>query len=66
MAMKRQAIERCPAPVPAPEGESRWHARQDIIQWLEDLSAPKSYVKQNPGVPLLPTRRRRRPLLSST
>jgi hypothetical protein len=23
------------------------HARQDIIQWLEDLSAPKNYVKQN-------------------
>jgi len=66
MAMKRKAIERCPPPVPAPDGESRWHARQDIIQWLEDLSAPKSYVKQNPGVPLLPTRRRRRPLLSST
>ena len=49
MAMKRKAIERCPAPVPTPEGESRWHARQDIIQWLEDLSAPKSYVKQNPA-----------------
>src|SRR5271165_6286024 len=29
--------------------ESRWHARQDIIQWLEDLSAPRSYVKQNPA-----------------
>jgi site-specific recombinase XerD len=51
MAMKRKAIERCPAPVPTPEGESRWHARQDIIQWLEDLSAPKSYVKQNPRRP---------------
>jgi integrase/recombinase XerD len=51
MAMKRKAIERCPPPVPAPEGESRWHARQDIIQWLEDLSAPKSYVKQNPRRP---------------
>ena len=49
MAMKRKAIERCPAPVPTPEGKSRWHARQDIIQWLEDLSAPKSYVKQNPA-----------------
>jgi len=45
MAMKRKAIERCPAPVPTPEGETRWHARQDIIQWLEDLSTPKSYVK---------------------
>jgi hypothetical protein len=41
MAMKRKAIERCPPPVPAPDGESRWHARQDIIQWLEDLSARK-------------------------
>jgi hypothetical protein len=35
--------------------------RQAIIQWLEDLSAQKSYVKQNPGVPLLRTERRRRP-----
>jgi len=51
MAMKRKAIERCPAPVPAPQGESRWHARQDIIQWLKDLSAPKSHVKQNPRRP---------------
>ncbi len=23
------------------------HARQDIIQWPEDLSAPRSYVKHN-------------------
>jgi hypothetical protein len=51
MAMKRKAIERCQPPVPTPEGESRWHARQDIIQWLEDLSAPKSYAKQNPRRP---------------
>jgi hypothetical protein len=51
MAMKRKAIERCQPPVPTLEGESRWHARQDIIQWLEDLSAPKSYVKQNPRRP---------------
>src|SRR5262245_20030134 len=57
MAMKRKAIERCPAPVPTPEGETRWHARQDIIQWLEDLSAPKSYVKQNPRRPTPTTRR---------
>jgi integrase/recombinase XerD len=37
MAMKRKAIERCPPLVPDPEGESRWHANKDIIQWLEDL-----------------------------
>ncbi len=37
MAMKRKAIERCSPPVPVSEGESPWHARQDIIQWLEDL-----------------------------
>jgi integrase len=37
MAMKRKAIERCPPLVPDPEGESRWHASNDIIQWLEDL-----------------------------
>jgi site-specific recombinase XerD len=37
MEMKRKAIERCPSPVPVPDGESRWHARGDIIQWLEDL-----------------------------
>ena len=37
MAMKRKAIERCAPPAPGPEGESRWHASKDIIQWLEDL-----------------------------
>jgi integrase/recombinase XerD len=37
MAMKRKAIERCAPPAPSPEGESRWHASKDIIQWLEDL-----------------------------
>ncbi len=37
MAMKREAIERCPPPVPTPPGDSPWHSRQDIIQWLEDL-----------------------------
>ncbi len=37
MAMKRKAIERCAPPAPSPEGESRWHASEDIIQWLEDL-----------------------------
>jgi integrase/recombinase XerD len=39
MTMKREAIERCapPVPGPGPEGESRWHASKDIIQWLEDL-----------------------------
>jgi len=37
MEMKRAAIERCPPPVSAPSGDSPWHCRQDIIQWLEDL-----------------------------
>ena len=37
MAMKRKAIERCPPLAPDPEGEARWHANKDIIQWLEDL-----------------------------
>ena len=37
MAMKRKAIGRCAPPAPGPEGESRWHASKDIIQWLEDL-----------------------------
>jgi site-specific recombinase XerD len=37
MAMKRKAIESCSPPVPVSDGESPWHARQDIIQWLEDL-----------------------------
>ena len=37
MAMKRKAIDRCAPPAPGPEGESRWHASKDIIQWLEDL-----------------------------
>jgi hypothetical protein len=37
VAMKRKAIERCAPPAPGPEGESRWHASKDIIQWLEDL-----------------------------
>lgn len=37
MEMKRQAIERCSPPVPEPAGDSPWHSRQDIIQWLEDL-----------------------------
>ena len=37
MEMKRRAIERCPALVPTEEGETRWHANQDIIQWLNDL-----------------------------
>ena len=37
MAMKRKTIERCPPLVPDPEGETRWHASKDIIQWLEDL-----------------------------
>lgn len=37
MAMKRKAIERCPPPAPDPQGETRWHASNDIIQWLDDL-----------------------------
>jgi len=37
MAMKREAIERSSPPVPVPTGDSPWHCRQDIIQWLEDL-----------------------------
>jgi hypothetical protein len=42
---------------PAPEGETRWHARHDIIQWLEDLSTPKSYVKpkREHHIPARPT-----------
>ena len=37
MQMKREAIERCTPPVPVPAGDSPWHCREDIIQWLEDL-----------------------------
>lgn len=37
MQMKREAIQRCSPPVPAPAGDSPWRCRQDIIQWLEDL-----------------------------
>jgi integrase/recombinase XerC len=37
MAMKREALERCPPPVPTPIEESPWHSRQDVIQWLDDL-----------------------------
>lgn len=37
MAMKRKAIESYSPLVPASEGQSPWHSRQDIIQWLEDL-----------------------------
>jgi len=37
MAMKREAIERCTPPVPEQTGDSPWHSRQDIIEWLEDL-----------------------------
>ena len=35
MGTKRKAIERCPPLAPDPEGEARWHASKDIIQWLE-------------------------------
>jgi site-specific recombinase XerD len=67
MAMKRKAIERCPPPVPTPEGESPWHARQqDIIQWLEDLSAPKNNVKHNPRRPTSSNQTATAALLSST
>ena len=45
MAMKRKAIERCPPPVPVQDGESRWHASKDIVQWLEDLRVAESYVQ---------------------
>jgi hypothetical protein len=45
MAVKRKAIERCAPPAPGPEGESRWHASKDIIQWLEDLLTTESYVE---------------------
>ena len=37
MAMKREALERCAPPVPSPPGDSPWHTREDIVQWLEDL-----------------------------
>jgi site-specific recombinase XerD len=37
MAMKREALERCSPPVPTQPGDSPWHSRQDIVQWLEDL-----------------------------
>ena len=66
MAIKRKAIERCPPPVPTPEGESPWHARQDIIQWPEDLSAPKNYVKHNPRRPTSSNQAATAALLSST
>ena len=37
MEMKRKAIERCSPPLPTPSGDSPWHSRKDIIEWLEDL-----------------------------
>ena len=37
MEMKRKALASCTPPVPAPSGDSPWHSRQDIIQWLNDL-----------------------------
>jgi site-specific recombinase XerD len=37
MAMKRAAIDRCSPPLPVTKGDSPWHSRPDIIQWLEDL-----------------------------
>ena len=40
MAMKREALERCSPPVPTQPGspgDSPWHSRQDIVQWLQGL-----------------------------
>jgi site-specific recombinase XerD len=37
MEMKRKALESCTPPMPAPTGDTPWHSRQDIIQWLTDL-----------------------------
>ena len=37
MAMKREALDRCSPPVPAQPGDSPWHCRKDIVEWLEDL-----------------------------
>ncbi len=37
MAMKREALERCEPPVPEPSGDSPWHSRKDIIEWLDDM-----------------------------
>ncbi len=37
MAMKREALERCSPPVPTRPGDSPWHCRRDIVEWLEDL-----------------------------
>jgi site-specific recombinase XerD len=37
MAMKREALERCTPPIPEPSGDSPWHSRRDIIEWLDDL-----------------------------
>jgi site-specific recombinase XerD len=37
MAMKREALERCSPPVPTQPGDSPWHCRQDIVEWLDNL-----------------------------
>lgn len=37
MAMKREALELCSPPVPTQPGDSPWHCRQDIVEWLQDL-----------------------------
>jgi site-specific recombinase XerD len=37
LAMKREALARCPPLAPIEEGESPWHHREDVIQWLEAL-----------------------------
>ena len=37
MAMKREALDRCAPPVPSQPGDTPWHAREDIVQWLKDL-----------------------------
>ncbi len=37
MAMKREALDRCSPPVPMQPGDSPWHSRKDIVEWLDDL-----------------------------
>ncbi len=37
MAMKCEALKRCPPPVPAQPGDGSWRSREDIMQWLDDL-----------------------------
>jgi site-specific recombinase XerD len=37
MAMKSEALKRCPPPVPAQPDEGSWRSRKDIMEWLDDL-----------------------------